>query len=218
MITVAMAGFLIVEARSILTFWLGQGFESSVVLVQILAIGYGANILGGAASQTGAGIGRPEFDMRSTVLLALLTPIFGFALVREFGAAGVAAGTSLAFLLATGYLLLVFHRNYVENSVRTILGDVYLRPIGSGVFAGLAVIGIHQVAPVFMAWEAVRYLIPIKMAADFVVFAPTYILLLVAFRQVTAIDWNNFLRLLSFASELLRHPFREHVKIYRSSF
>jgi O-antigen/teichoic acid export membrane protein len=218
MITIAMAGFLILEARSILTFWLGQGFENSVVLVQILAIGYGANILGGAASQTGAGIGRPEFDMRSTVLLTLLTPIFGFALVREFGAAGVAAGTSLAFLLATGYLLLVFHRNYVENSVRTVLADVYLRPIGSGIFAGFAVTGIHRAVPLFAAWEAVRYMIPIKMVLDFVVFAPTYVLLLVVFRQVTAIDWNNFRSLLSFASELLRHPFREHVKIYRSSF
>jgi hypothetical protein len=150
--------------------------------------------------------------------LTLLTPIFGFALVRKFGAAGAAAGTSLAFLLATGYLLLVFHRNYVENSVRTVLEEVYLRPIGSGVFAGLAVIGIHRMVPLLMAWEAVRYMIPVKMAMDFAVFTPTYILLLVVFRQVTAIDWNNFLSLLSFASELLRHPFREHVKIYRSSF
>jgi O-antigen/teichoic acid export membrane protein len=218
MITIAMVGFLIVEARSILTFWLGPGFESSVVLVQLLSIGYGANILGGAASQTGAGIGRPEFDMRSTVLLTVLTPTFGFALVRQFGAAGAAAGTSLALILATGYLLLTFHRNYLQNSVRAVLEDVYLRPVGSGVFGGFAVIGIHRLVPSFAAWEAVRYLIPVKMAADFGVFVTTYILLLVALRQVTAIDWNNFLSLLSFAFELLRHPFREHVKIYRSSF
>src|SRR5207245_2960547 len=57
MITIAMVGFLILDARSILAFWVGNGFQKSVVLVQILAIGYGANILGGAASQTGAGIG-----------------------------------------------------------------------------------------------------------------------------------------------------------------
>ena len=81
MITAAMAGFLIVDAGSIVAFWLGSGFQNSVVLVQILAIGYGANILGGAASQTGAGVGRPEFDMRSTFLLTILTPIFGFSLV-----------------------------------------------------------------------------------------------------------------------------------------
>jgi hypothetical protein len=78
--------------------------------------------------------------------------------------------------------------------------------------------GIHRLVPLFTAWEGVRYMIPVKMAVDFAVFAPTYILLLVAFRQITSIDWNNLVSLLSFAVELLRHPYREHVKIYRSSF
>src|SRR5262249_52636734 len=75
MVTTAMVAFLVVEAGSVITLWLGAGFENSVILVQILAVGYGANVLGGPASQTGAGIGRPEFDMRSTVLLSVLNPI-----------------------------------------------------------------------------------------------------------------------------------------------
>jgi O-antigen/teichoic acid export membrane protein len=215
MLTVAMVAFLVVEARSVIRLWLGTGFDNSVILVQILAIGYGANVLGGAASQTGAGIGRPEFDMRSTVLLALLNPVFSIVLVQQFGAPGAATGTSLAFVIATIYLLITFHRNYVENSVRTILQDIYLRPIAAAVFANLAVLGFHELTPQLMSWEAVRYLIPIKIAADFGIFAPIYILLLVTFRQVTAIDWNNFVGLMSFSSEFLRHPFRERVKIYR---
>jgi O-antigen/teichoic acid export membrane protein len=215
MVTVAMVAFLVLEARSVLTLWLGNGFGNSVILVQILAIGYGANVLGGAASQTGAGVGRPEFDMRSTVLLSVLNPILSIFLVQQFGAPGAAAGTSLAFVIATVYLLLTFHRNYIENSVRTILQDVYLRPIAAGVFANLAVQAFHQVVPQIGAWETIRYLVPVKMAADFGIFAPTYIVLLVAFRQVTAIDWNNFMGLISFGFEFLRHPFRERVKIYR---
>jgi len=39
--------------------------------------------------------------------------------------------------------------------------------------------------------------------------------LLVAFRQVSVIDWNNFVWLIAFGSDFLRHPFRERVKIYR---
>ena len=208
MLTVAMAAFLMVEARSVLLLWLGKGFESSVLLVQILAVGYGANILGGPASQTGAGIGRPEFDMRGTVLLTILTPILGLGLVQRFGAAGAAAGTCIAFLAATGYLLVAFHRNYVENSVRTVLEDIYFRPIAAGAFASLAVMGFHRVVPQLSSLEAVRYMIPIKIAADFAVFAPIYMVLLVAFRQVTALDWNNFLSLISFSAQLLRRPFR----------
>ena len=215
MVTVAMVCFLVLEARSVITFWLGTGFENSVILVQILAIGYGANVLGGAASQTGAGVGRPEFDMRSMVLLSVLNPIFSILLVWRFGAAGAAAGTTLAFVIATAYLLVTFHRNYVEDSVRTVLQDVYLRPIAAGVFANLAVLGFHELTPQLVSWETVRYLVPIKIVADFGIFAPIYIVLLVTFRQITAIDWNNFMGLMSFGSEFLRHPFRERVKIYR---
>ena len=214
-LTVAMAGFLIVEARSVLMLWLGSGFESAAVLVQILAIGYGANILGGPASQTGAGIGRPEFDMRSTVLLTVLTPVLGIMLVQKFGAAGAAAGTAIAFLIATGYLLLAFHRNYVEDSVRTVLSSIYVRPLTAGTLAAVSVKVLHGLVPQIAAWESIRHLIPLKMLFDFAIFAPTYLLILVILRQITAIDWNNFLSLLAFGSELLRHPYRERVKIYR---
>ena len=75
-----MVAFLILEARSVLTLWLGNGFENSVILVQVLAIGYGVNVLGGAASQTGAGVGRPEFDMRSTLVLVILNPILSLVI------------------------------------------------------------------------------------------------------------------------------------------
>jgi len=215
MVTVALVAFLVVEARSVITLWLGTGFESSVILVQILAIGYGANVLGGPASQTGAGVGRPEFDMHSTVLLSVLNPILSILLVLWLGAPGAAAGTSIAFLISTTYLLLIFHRNYVKIPFRTVLLEIYVRPIAAAVCATAAVAVFHRLTPVLTGWETVRYLLPVKMAADFGIFAPIYIVLLVTFRQVTAIDWNNFVGLITFSSEFLRHPFRERVKIYR---
>jgi O-antigen/teichoic acid export membrane protein len=215
MLTVALVAYVILEARSLVMFWIGQGFESSVILIQILAIGYGANVAGGAASQTGAGIGRPEFDMKSTVLLAVLNPILSLLLVQRFGAAGAAAGTTVAMVSATIFLLVIFHRQYLENSVWTIFRDVQLRPIVAGILANLAVLGFHKVVPGVVHLESVRYLIPAKLALDFALFAPIYVVLLIALRQVTAIDRNNFMGLLSFGSEFLRHPFRERVKIYR---
>jgi hypothetical protein len=99
--------------------------------------------------------------------------------------------------------------------VRTILQEVYLRPIAAGFLANLAVAGFHRVVPAVAAWETVRYFVPMKLALDFSIFAPIYIVLLVALRQVTALDWKNFIGLMSFGFEFLRHPFRERVKIYR---
>jgi O-antigen/teichoic acid export membrane protein len=215
MLTVALMAFMILEAQSVVNFWIGPGFENSAILIQILAIGYGVNVMGGAASQTGAGVGRPEFDMKSTVLLTVLNPILSILLVRQFGSAGAAAGTSIALVIAAIYLLIIFHREYLGNSVSTILRDVQLRPMIAAAAAAFAVVGFHSAIPQFAEAEHFRYLIPIKLVADVALFAPFYVAILVALRQVTSIDWNNFLSLAAFGFEFLRHPLRERVKIYR---
>ena len=149
--------------------------------------------------------------MRSTVLLSILNPILSLTLIRRFGSPGAASGTSLALICASIYLLVIFHRYYVENSVWTVLREIYARPIAAGVLANLAVAGFHHAVPVVIAWEESRYLIPLKLAVDVTVFGLIYVVMLVALRQVTAIDWNNFTGFVSFGFEFLRHPFRERV-------
>jgi hypothetical protein len=118
-------------------------------------------------------------------------------------------------VVASIYLLVTFHSKYLGNSVWTIVRDVQFRPIVAGVLAGFAVLGFHRVVPQLLTLERVRYLIPIKMAVDFALFAPIYVVLLIALRHITKIDWNNFIGLVSFGFEFLRHPARERVKIYR---
>jgi len=61
----------------------------------------------------------------------------------------------------------------------------------------------------------VRYLIPAQLFLDFAVFAPVYMLFLIVARQVTPTDRRNFLGLMNFGFEFVRHPFREWIKIYR---
>jgi hypothetical protein len=153
--------------------------------------------------------------MKSTILLSILNPILSLLLVTEFGAAGAAAGTTLALVAAAIYLLTIFHQNYVGDSVCRFLRDIHVRPIVSGVLASLAVVGFHHAIPRLLAFEQIRYLIPVKLAIDFGIFLPIYVAMLIALRQVTAIDWKNFLGLMSFGFEFLRHPLRERVKIYR---
>ena len=208
MITVGLATFLFIEAESVLLFWLGPGFEQSAILVRILAIGYGVNVLGGTASQTGAGVGRPEFDMRSTILLAVLNPILSLFLVREFGAAGAAAGTCMALICATVYLLATFHRNYLEIPFGTLFREIHLRPFIAGGLAGFAVAGFYSAAPALLQLHQIRYLIPVKITLDLGIFCAVYLVLLIVFRQITAIDWKNLLGLVSFGFEFLKHPGR----------
>jgi O-antigen/teichoic acid export membrane protein len=213
-LTVAGVAFLLLDATSIVRLWLGRSFDQSAVLIQVLAIGYGANILGGTASQIGAGVGRPEFDMHSTILLSIVNPTLSFLLVRRFGAPGAAAGTSIALVSAAVYLLFAFHRNYLRRSLWAVFESIYMRPILSGFLGVSLLVGIHRLLPVIVSLSEVRYLIPIKLSVDFVIFLPVYVVLLVALRQISAIDWNNFQWLVAFGFEFLRHPFRERVKAY----
>jgi O-antigen/teichoic acid export membrane protein len=209
MMTVAMVSYVVLEARSLVNLWIGPGFEDSVVLIQVLAIGYGANVLGASASQTGAGVGRPEFDMRSTVLLAVVNPILSLLLVREFGAPGAALGTSIALVISAGYLLIAFHREYLEDSVWSMFRDIQIRPILAAMLANLAVVGFHQLAPRVADFQEIRYLVVVKMALDFAIFATVYTVVLIALRQLTVMDWKNFMGIAALGFELLRHPFRE---------
>lgn len=213
-LTFAAIGFLLLDAGALVRLWLGKSFDQSAVLIQILAIGYGVNILGGTASQIGAGVGRPEFDMHSTILLSIVNPILSFLLVRRFGAPGAAAGTSIALVTAAIYLLFVFHRNYLGTSLWTVFESIYLRPIVSAFIAISALVGLHHFAPFILQLSEARYLIPVQLAVDLGVFVPLYMGLLIALRQVSTIDWNNFQWLVAFGLEFLRRPFRERVKVY----
>jgi O-antigen/teichoic acid export membrane protein len=216
LITIGLVGFIVLEADSIFRLWLGARFDvRSVMILQILAIGYGANVLGGAASQIGAGVGRPEFDMKSTLLLTGLSPILGIALVQRFGAPGAAAGTTIALILSAVYLLGMFHRKYVETPVEGMFRDIHVRPVISALVAISAVTGLHHVFPYVEALRQVRYLIPMKIALDFATFSLVYAMFLVGLRQVTAIDRKNFLGLMTFGFDFVRHPLRGWVKIYR---
>src|SRR5437762_1666530 len=141
MLTVALVAFFVLNADALVRLWLGKGFDQSAFLIRILAIGYGVNVLGAAASQIGAGIGRPEFDMRSTILLSITNPILSLILVLQFGAPGAAAGTSLALILAAVYLVFTFHRNYMGTSTWAVLRGIYIRPVVAGILANFAVLG-----------------------------------------------------------------------------
>jgi O-antigen/teichoic acid export membrane protein len=213
-VTVAGISFLLLDASPIVRLWLGNGFDQSALLIQILAIGYGVNILGGAASQIGAGVGRPEFDMHSMILLSVVNPILSFFLARRFGAPGAAAGTSIALVTAAVYLLFVFHRNYLGTSLWGIFESIYMRPIISALLAISALVTLHYVAPLMLQLLEVRYLIPLRLALDFGIFLPLYIGLLVVLRQISSLDWNNFQWLVALGFTFLRHPFRERVKVY----
>jgi O-antigen/teichoic acid export membrane protein len=209
-VTVGLVAFVMLEARALLLLWLGPGFEQSVVLVQVLAIGYGVNAISESATQTGSGIGRPDIDMRGAILLTILNPLLSIALILELGTpAGAALGTSIALVSSASYVVWTFHSVYVGRSVFALLRDVHLRPwlaAASGV--GLVFL-FHAVLPVIPAADSSRLAAGIRIGVDCGLFGSTYLLALVALRHITALDWQNLRRLALFGYRVLRQPFPE---------
>ncbi|MFH0924380.1 MAG: oligosaccharide flippase family protein, partial [bacterium] len=57
--------FIIINAQWIMIMWMGEGYGKSAVIIQILLIGYFANLITGVASASALGMGKPEFEMKS---------------------------------------------------------------------------------------------------------------------------------------------------------
>jgi O-antigen/teichoic acid export membrane protein len=206
-VTVGLVAFVILEAGSLLFLWLGPGFEQSVVLVQVLAIGYGVNAISESATQTGSGVGRPDIDMRGAILLTVLNPLLSLALVTRLGAPGAALGTTIALLSSAVFVVWTFHRVYAGTPVLTLVGEVHVRPWTAAILGASGIGLFHRLLPLLADADPTRLLAGAKIAVDGCIFASVYLLVLVALRHVTTMDLQNLSRLAAVGYRSLRGPF-----------
>ncbi|MHA1506813.1 MAG: flippase [Candidatus Asgardarchaeia archaeon] len=101
-----LAGFL---AQDIVEFLYGQPFIPSVPLLQILLIG---TIFNGSTSKpvagTLSGIGRPDLELKRSILNTAINIFLTTSFVPVFGSSGAAISKSLTFIIgsATGLILI----------------------------------------------------------------------------------------------------------------
>lgn len=103
--------FVFFMATSIIEVWLGAGYELSAVTLQILVLGYFANIMTFSGTQVATGLGKPDYVMKSSIIAAVLNIVLSILLIIKIGYLGTALGTSLAMIIAAGYFILTLHRN-----------------------------------------------------------------------------------------------------------
>ena len=61
--------FLITNASLIMLAWMGKGYGKAVLVIQILAVGYFANLVSGAASSIAIGVAKTKFEMKYSILI-----------------------------------------------------------------------------------------------------------------------------------------------------
>ena len=96
-------------ARPFVRAWMGEGFQMSATILQILAAGHLASMMHGLATQIGAALDRPDLHTRSATLTAVATVALSLALVKPFGAIGVAVAASVSLIVGPVYYFRIFH-------------------------------------------------------------------------------------------------------------
>jgi peptidoglycan biosynthesis protein MviN/MurJ (putative lipid II flippase) len=162
------------------------------------------NAMSEAASQTGSGVGRPDFDMRGAILLIVLNPVLSLLLVQQYGPPGAALGTTLALISSACYVLWSFHRHWVGSSVGALLRDIHLRPWLGALLAAAAVWGLERTVPEIETALGSRLLTPLKLLLDLAVFTGVYAAALTFSGHLTAVDWRNLKGLLAFGAGAVR--------------
>jgi O-antigen/teichoic acid export membrane protein len=178
--------FLFVHADGVVRAWMGDGFAFAPLTVRVLAVGYLLNLLTAPAAAVGAGIGRPDIQMKAWIWMAAANIPLSIGLFRLYGYPGVLVGTSAALGTAHAFDLALFHR-HLRMPIGAFLARVWWGPGLAAAAAGSAAIAALYVAGVAWAtysrWEALA-----RLAASGLVFSVVYVIVLLRCGYLDATD------------------------------
>lgn len=138
--------FLIPVAGPLLRAWLGPGFEQSVPLLQVLAIGHFTHQLTGAGSSIVKGMGYPEVEMRYTLILLVLDVVLAIGLISRLGFTGALIATPVSLVVSSLYFLWIFHR-LIGLPGTGVFWEVYGKPVAACLLAGILIYGLQSQWP-----------------------------------------------------------------------
>jgi O-antigen/teichoic acid export membrane protein len=98
-----------VGANDILFAWAGIEALEAQQTLGLLAIGYYLNLVTGMVNTISIGIGKPELEMRRSLMVGLLNLTLSATLIYFLGFVGAPLGTVIALAVGSWYLIRAFH-------------------------------------------------------------------------------------------------------------
>ena len=141
LVTFPLLTFLIISAPNIMMVWMGQGYEMSIWIIQILALGWLFNILIGVGCSVVQAIEKPEIQMRASLINTILNLTLSLILIIKFGFVGVVIGTSLSVFLGAGYFVRELHKE-LKLPIICFLKETVLNTLVICICIGLPVWGL----------------------------------------------------------------------------
>lgn len=198
LISTPVCTFSAVAAALIIGAWLGPGYEQgeeATRVIQILALGYYANLSTGVATGVAVGMGKPEYEMQFGILLAVLSLVFSLSLITTVGFYGPAFAATGALTICALYFYTLFHR-YLNRPLGPFLRRNYGTPILASLIAALITGGLNF-ALLQVIEPTNRWLALMLLGIEGVVFVSVYVAIMVKTHYLDAYDRMLFQRYLA---------------------
>lgn len=144
-VAIPMSAFLAIEASPILKTWIAGEIDLSVsiLVVQIMAVGYVTNMLAGAGVTIALGKGRADLQMYAGLISMTSNIVLTIALVYTFGFWGIPVATVISMLVSWVWFTGALGKE-VQVPMRRIIEKALVWPL-LAVIPGLIVCGIAEV-------------------------------------------------------------------------
>jgi O-antigen/teichoic acid export membrane protein/GT2 family glycosyltransferase len=134
--------FIFAFADIIIYSWMGPGFEVSIYILRILAIGQLINMIFSAPGNSiTPNIGIPKYQMHEGLINLGLNLVISYILIKNYGIIGAAVGNTISISLSSIYIFYVSSRHFKKNMfefLRIQYGKPFLvSAIGAGLLFGL---------------------------------------------------------------------------------
>ncbi|MGC8867466.1 MAG: oligosaccharide flippase family protein [Elusimicrobiales bacterium] len=190
LITFPLFVFLIVSASHIMMIWMGEGYEKSARVIQILAVGTIFHILVGVGYSVSLAIDKPEISMSSSLLYTVLNFVLSIVLILKFGFIGAVWGTTISLLIGCGYFFWRLHKE-IHLSLVNFVKKTILIPMIICISIGLPIAGLNPILQNFLG-----SLNSIKSLAIFIVqgivFISLYLTILQCKKPFDKVDFDMF--------------------------
>jgi O-antigen/teichoic acid export membrane protein len=137
MVAIPLFAWLMIASPLLMTAWVGDGYESSVVVLQVLSVGFLIYCLAGPVTPLVQGMGKPEYQRNAELVSVVLNIVLSVALIKRYGFVGAPVGTAIAISAGSIYYVWRFHR-LMGYSLFTFLKTTYWKPFLCAVVSSVA--------------------------------------------------------------------------------
>lgn len=200
-ITMPALFFITTNASLVTSAWMGEGYERSALVIQILAIGYFAATVTGVASSIAAGVARTDIDMKFGLLLAVLNLSLSIFLIIKFGFIGVVLGTTVSLIVASFVFMKLFH-DYFSSIPLNSFFQLFYKPLIACIMPVLIMIFLnHSLQNISLSYGRLVNLSILGMNG--ILFALSYIIFIILSKYFDKYDIEIFKVKIPFLKYLL---------------